>query len=174
MTATERLIKNEEPHALETAIYQNVSSIGDGTGTTELIGSAAADYFVIPPIGKKYRLKRMNLAQIDLNFSDATKYGAGNALTNGITITAENEAGIIKNYTPVSIKRTHDWALLAGVDSSSTGAAGADINLVRWTFSKGCSDILLDGTKGEFLRFSFGDAMNFMDSITIQVQGCEV
>lgn len=174
MTATERLIKNEEPHALDASIYQEVSSVGDGTGTVELIASAAADYFVIPPANEKYRLKRMNIAQIDGNFSAATGYGAGAALTNGITITSENGSGVIKNYTPTPIKRTYDWSLLAGVDATSIGAAGADINTVRWTFSKGCSDIILDGSKGEFLRVSFGDAMNFMTSIKIMVQGCKV
>lgn len=174
MTATERLIKDAEAHALEAAIFQNVSSVGDGTGTVELIASSPADYYVIPPANEKYRLKRMNVAQIDANFSAATGYGAGSALTNGITITAENSSGVIKNYTPVSIKRTYDWALLSGVDASSINAAGADINLVRWTFAKGCSDILLDGSKGEFLKVSFGDAMDFMTSIRIMVQGCKV
>ena len=174
MTATERLHKNEQPEALENLIYQNVSSVGDGTGTTELIASSAADYYVIPPGNEKYRLKRMTVAQIDGNFNAATGYGAGSALTNGITITVENESGVIKNFTPVPIKRTYDWALLAGVDAATTGAAAADINLVRWTFAKGCSDILLDGSKGEFLKVSFGDAMNFMTSLNIQVQGCKV
>ena len=174
MTATERLHKNAQPDALENMIYQNVSSNGDGTGVTDLIGAAAADYYVIPPAGEKYRLKRMTVAQIDGNFNSAIGYGAGSALTNGITITVENGSGIIKNFTPVPIKRTYDWALLAGVDASSIGAAGADINLVRWTFEKGCSDILLDGSKGEFLKVSFGDVMNFMTSLNIQVQGCKV
>lgn len=171
MTATERLIKNEEALATETAVYQMVSSVGDGTGTTELIASAAADYYVIPPPGVKYRLRRMNVAQVDGNFNAATGYGAANALTNGITITVENDHGVIKNYTPVPIKKTYDWSLLSGVDASSIGAAGADINLVRWTFNKGHSDILLDGSKGEFMRVSFGDAMNFMTHLTIMVQG---
>ena len=174
MTATERLHKDAEASSLDSGIYQNVSSNGDGTGVTDLKGAAPADYFVIPPAGEKYRLKRMNVAQIDANFNAATGYGAGSALSVGITITTENASGIIKNYTPVPIKRTYDWALLAGIDATGTAAAGADINLVRWTFAKGCSDILLDGSKGEFLRVSFGDAMNFMDSVRIQVQGCKV
>ncbi len=174
MTATERLIKNEEAVAFASTIYQNVSSNGDGTGVTDLIGAAPADYFVTPPAGEKYRLKRLTVAQIDGNFNAATGYGAGTALTVGIKITAENAGGVLADYTPVPIKRTYDWALLAGVDASSIGAAGADINTVRWTFEKGCSDILLDGDKGEFLRVSFGDAMDFMTSLNIQVQGCKV
>ena len=157
----------------ERAVYQNVSSNGDGTGITDLIASAAADYFITPGPKEKYRLRRMTVAQIDGNFNAATGYRAGSALTNGITITVENGNGIIINYTPVPIKRTYDWALLSGVDSATTGAAAADINLVRWTFAKGCGDIELDGSKGEFLKVSFGDAMNFMTSLNIQVQGCK-
>jgi hypothetical protein len=174
MTATERLIKNEEPAQFESIIYQNVSSVGDGTGVTDLIGAAPADYYVIPPAGEIYRLKRMTIAQIDANFNTATGYGAGAALTVGIKITAENAGGVLTDYTPVPIKRTYDWSLLAGVDASTTGGAGADANLVRWTFARGCSDMLLDGNKGEFLRVSFGDPMDFMTSINIQVQGCRV
>lgn len=174
MTTTERLIKDAETAEHESIIYQNVSSVGDGTGVTELIGAAAADYFVTPPSGEKYRLKRMNISQIDGNFNAATGYGAGSALTNGIVITVENAGGVLINFTPVPIKRTYDWGLLAGVDANSIGAAGADIYLVRWTFGKGCSDILLDGSKGEFLKVAFGDAMSFMTSINIQVQGCRV
>ena len=157
----------------ERALYQNVSSNGDGTGTTELIGAAAADYYVRPSPGEKFTLKRLNMVQIDANFNAATGYGAGAALTNGITVTVEGDNGVIVNYTPIPIKKTYDWALLSGVDASSINAAGADVNIVRWTFSKGCGDIVLDGAKGEFLKVSFGDAMNFMTSLAIQVQGCK-
>lgn len=156
----------------ESALYQNVSSVGDGTGIINLTGAAPADYTVTPDSTTVYVLKRMNILQVDANFNNALGYGAGAALTNGITITVENASGVIKNYTPEPIKTTYEWGLLAGVDSSTTGGAGADANLVRWTFARGCGNIELDGSKGEFLKVSFGDAMNFMDLVRIQVQGC--
>jgi hypothetical protein len=152
-------------------VYQLVSSDGKGGGTYNLNQNAAADYFVIPDQDEKICLRRMNVWETDLSFTNAAVYGAGSALTNGIGITVENPDGIIKNYTPVKIKTTFEWALLAGVDSSSIGGAGTDPHLVRWTFNKGGGDIMLDGSKGEFLRVSYGDAMDFMTSIRIMVQG---
>lgn len=170
-TLTEILLENQKSGEKENAVYQNVSSIGDGTGVINLIVAAPAAYTVIPPNGTIYRLKRMTLLQIDGSFNPATGYGAGNALTNGITITVENGSGVIKNYTPEPIKTTHEWGLLSGVDSVIVGGAGADANLVRWTFDAGNGLIDLDGSSGEFLKVDFGDAMSFMDMIRIQVQG---
>jgi hypothetical protein len=152
-------------------IFQLVSSNGDGTGTVDLNQSSAADYYVRPGLKEKYVLRRMNVWEVDQAFTTATNYGAGSALTNGIGITVENGNEIIKNYTPVTIKTTFEWGLLAGVDSSPLFGAGEDAHLVRWTFNKGGGNIVLDGSKGEFLKVSYGDAMNFMTSIRIQVQG---
>lgn len=162
---------NSENRNPEKHIFQMVSSVGDGTGVTELNAAAPADYMIKPKAGEIYVLKRLNLWQIDANFNSASGYGAGSALTNGIGITVENGLGVIKNYTPLKIKTTYEWSLLAGVDASTSLAAGADVNLVRWTFAKGGGNIVLNGTKGEFLKFSFGDAMNFMTNLRIQVQG---
>lgn len=170
-TMTELLKEMIQSGKKENAVYQNVSSVGDGTGVINLIGAAPAAYTVTPASGTIYRLKRMTLLQIDGSFNPATGYGAGNALTNGITITVENGSGIIKNYTPEPIKTTHEWGLLAGVDSVIVGGAGADANLVRWTFAAGSGNIDLDGSSGEFLKIDFGDIMSFMDMIRIQVQG---
>lgn len=168
-----RLTELAENTPKEMALYQNLSSNGDGTGTINLIAATPASYTIKPGPGEKYTLKRLNMLQVDGNFNSALGYGAGAALTNGITVTVEDSNGIVKNYTPEPIKTTYEWALLAGVDASTTGGAGADGNLVRWTFARGCGDITLDGDKGEVFKISFGDAMNFMDVIRIQVQGCK-
>lgn len=173
-TVSELLIKEQEVVSPSLHLFQNVSSVGDGTGVINLIGAAPAAYTVTPGAGEKIRLKRLNMLQIDANFNNATGYGAGSALTNGITITVENGSGVIKDYTPEPIKTTYEWALLAGVDASTVGGAGADVNIIRWTFEKGCGDIILDGDKGEFLKVDFGDAMDFMNVIRILVQGCTI
>lgn len=153
------------------SIYQLLSSDGKGGGVVNLNAAAPAAYTITPESHEVYVLKRMNVWQVDANFNAATGYGAGSALTNGITITVENASGIIVNYTPVSIKTSFEWALLAGVDIPVIGGAGADALPIRWTFNKGDGNIILDGSKGEFLKVSFGDAMNFMDHLRIMVQG---
>lgn len=157
----------------ERTIYQLLDTVGDGTGAVDMNHTAARDYYIRPKQNEKYVLRRLNLWEVDADFSNASVYGAtgGAALTNGIKITVENNSGVIKDYTPVSIKTTFEWALLAGVDSSTLGSAGADPHLVRWTFARGGGDITLDGSKGEFLKVSMGDAMNFLTQCRMQVQG---
>jgi hypothetical protein len=152
-------------------VFQLISSDGKGGGTVDLNQNAAADYYFIPDPNEKIRLERMNVFEVDGSFTNAAGYGAGTALTNGIGITVENADGVLKNYTPVRIKTTYEWALLAGVDSTFVGGAGSDPHMVRWTFAKGGGPILLDGSKGEFLRVSFGDAMDFLTLSKIMVQG---
>lgn len=170
-TVTELLTKEQEIIDPSLHIFQNVSSGGDGAGVINLIGAAPAAYTVTPGSGNKIVLTRLNMLQVDGNFNSAAGYGAGSALTNGITITVENAGGVIKNYTPEPIKTTYEWSLLAGVDASTIGGAGADANLVRWTFNRGGGNITLDGDKGEFLKVDFADVMSFMTIIRIMVQG---
>lgn len=152
-------------------IYQLLSVNGKGTGTVDMNQSSATSFYIKPGPNEIYVLRRLNLWEVDGAFTSAAGYGAGAALTNGITITVENSAGIIKNYTPVPIKTTYEWGLLAGTDTPFIGGAGADAHLVRWTFSKGGGDIVLNGKKGEFLKVAYGDAMNFMTSSRMMVQG---
>lgn len=152
-------------------IFQLFSTNGDGTGIVELNQNAAKDYFVRPGLLEKFVLRRMNTWEVDGSFTNAAGYGAGGALTNGIGITVEDGNGIIKNYTPVKIKTTYEWSLLAGVDNTAVFSGGDDAHVVRWTFARGGGNITLDGSKGEFLKVSYGDAMDFMTFVRILVQG---
>ena len=165
------LIRDGMGRAPKDQIFQLVSSAGDGTGTVDLNQNAAADYFVRPGINEKFVLKRMNVWEVDGAFTDAAGYGAGSALSNGIGITVEDGNGIIKNYTPVTIKTTYEWSLLAGVDNTAVFSGGDDARVVRWSFFKGGGNITLDGSKGEFLKVSYGDAMDFLTLSRIMVQG---
>jgi hypothetical protein len=115
----------------------------------------------------------MNVHAIDDNFNNATLYGSiVGALTNGISIHIENSAGdTVKDFTPINIKRSHDWALLAGVDSSVIGAAGADALKIRWTFMRGYDDIILNGDKGEKLVLTIRDNLTTMVDQLVMVQG---
>jgi hypothetical protein len=159
----------------EDAIYQALDTVGNGTGSIEqaVNGSSTPVKFLIkPPATEKYRLKRMNLHAIDLNWSNALFYGASAALTNGLRVYKENDGGIIKEYTGnFKIKRTHDWALLAGVDATTVGGSGADPLTVRWTFARGFSDIILDGSKNERLVIEVQDDLSGLDSQVAVVQG---
>lgn len=165
------LLKDSMGRAPKDQIFQLFSTNGDGTGTVELNQNAAADYFIRPGLLEKFVIKRMNLWEIDGSFTDAAGYGAGSALSVGIGITVEDGNEIIKNYTPVKFKTTYEWSLLAGVDNTAVFSGGDDAHVVRWSLFKGGGNIVLDGSKGEFMRLSYGDAMDFMTFIRVMVQG---
>jgi hypothetical protein len=161
------------------SIYQALSTNGDGTGTISqnVDGSITPVLFYIqPPSNEKYRLRRMNVHAIDANWNNALQYGAlGAALANGIKIYVRDDSGIIKDYTrDMTIKRTHDWALLAGVDSVNIGAATADPLLVRWTFARGASDIIIDGSNNERLIVEIPDDLTGLDEQLCEVQGFRI
>jgi hypothetical protein len=166
-----QLMENAAGRGPERHIFQLLSTTGKPTGTTAMNHTAARDYYIRPDANETYVLRRLTVWEVDGSFTNAAGYGAGAALTNGIGITVENPDGVIKNYTPVTIKTTYEWGLLAGIDSTSIGGAGADPHLVRWTFGKGGGNITLDGSKGEFLKVSCGDAMNFLTAARMMVQG---
>lgn len=156
-------------------IYQLLSTNGDGTGTVSMNvdgSSTSVKFFIQPPVTEKYTLKRMNIQAIDNNFNNANLYGTL-TLANGMDIYIENDSGIIKRFTnEFKIKRTHDWALLAGIDTIDIGNAVSDPLLVRWTFEKGCSDFILDGSNTERIVVEIRDLMTGLDDQLIMVQGC--
>lgn len=157
------------------SIYQLLSTNGDGTGTVSMNvngSSTSVKFYIQPPLTEKYVLKRMNVEAIDGNFNNALLYGTL-TLANGMDIYIENDSGLIKRYTDqFKIKRAHDWALLAGVDSVNIGGAVSDPLLVRWTFVRGCSDIILNGSNTERLVVEVPDNMTGLDDQLIMVQGC--
>ena len=159
-------------------IFQALDIVGDGSGATsqKVNGSVTPVKFMIkPPATHKYILKRLNLEAIDGNWNNALFYGASSALANGIRIYIEDDSGIVKEYTSnFKIKRARDWSLLAGTDAVTVGTAGADPLTVRWTFARGCSDIVLDGSKNERLVMEIQDDLQGLDDQIAVVQGCRV
>ncbi len=161
----------------DNSIYQLLTVNGDGTGngSQNVNGSITPVLFYIQPASNEMHiLRRMNIESIDANFNNAAQYGAlGAALANGIKIYVEvNGGALIKDYTKdITIKRNHDWALLAGVDSPVIGGAGNDALLARWTFALGGGDIILDGSKNERLVIEIPDDLQGLTDQLAFVQG---
>ena len=160
---------------LESAIFQFLSKNGDGSGVTSqaVNGSGAPEEFYIqPPEDEVYVLKRMNLEAIDSAFTNATNYGAISTLAVGITVRVlDSDNNVVKDFTPIPIKRSHDWGLLSGVDATALGGAGSDALLVRWTFARGYGDIILDGGLGHRFVLSVNDDLTGLDDQLAMVQG---
>jgi hypothetical protein len=159
----------------ENAVYQMLSVNGDGSGAINqnVNGSVAPVLFYIqPPADEKFRLQRMTVHAIDGNWNDALQYGAIGALPNGIRIYVRDDSGIIKEYTKeFTIKRTHDWSLLAGVDSVNIGGSLADPFMVRWTFNRGATDIVLNGANNERFVVEIQDDLTGLNDQLSMVQG---
>jgi hypothetical protein len=155
-------------------LHQLLSVNGDGTGATSMNvnGSVTSVKFEIqPPSDKIYQLRRMNTEILAANFNSAALYGAL-TLANGMRIYIENDSGIIKEYTNgFTIKRNHDWSLLAGVDSVISGGAGTDALNIRWTFPNGGSEMILNGANNERLVLEVQDDQTGLVDQLSQIQG---
>lgn len=157
------------------ALNQMVSSVGDGSGTTEM-AAAGAVYKVAPAVDWTYELYRINGYIEDNGKFQGAYYGATEALATGITLTVENASGTIATLTPYPITKIGHWALVAGVDMKFTDfSVGNDMCMIRWTFAKSGPPIRLRGDDGEFLKFTVGDNLGVggaaLVSHLFQVQG---
>ena len=159
---------------VQNAIFQYLSTGGDGTGTTSTNADGdptPVEFSIEPPAGETYLLSRMNVEVIDANFNNANLYGAI-TLANGMSIQVVNGAGaVLKDFTPINIKRSHDWVLLAGVDSVVIGGATSDALKVRWTFKNGYDFLMLNGDNGEKLVLTVSDDMTGLDDQLMMMQG---
>jgi hypothetical protein len=154
----------------EKGLYRVLDTNGDGTGTIQQ-ATTADKYFIQPPEGVMYVLKRVNIYVEDTNFNSAALYGTI-TLTNGIKSYVETDDGIIINFTAQqTIKTSYQWGLLAGSDVPVQGGALADPLNIRWTFSKGMGDIILSGNKGERFVMETQDDMSALASQLAMVQG---
>lgn len=156
-------------------LEQLLSTNGDGTGTVEMAGAAAV-YKITPPAGWTYELHRLNVYIEDDGKFRGDRYGATEALTNGIVITLENAGGVLATLTPQVIKQIGHWHLLAGVDVFITDyTAGNDHMSIRWTFTKGGGAIKLVGDNGEFFKLNVQDDLGAggaaLVSHLVQIQG---
>ena len=155
----------------ENRIEQLLDTVGDGTGTTDMV-SGSGVYKIVPPIGEKYDLFRMNVYIEDSSKFRADRYSGAGALSNGVDITIQDTSGSICRLTPLPITKIGHWNLLAGIDTFVTDfSIGNDMVAVRVTFSRGGGNILLDGNKGQFFQVNVQDDLSDLVSHLIKVQG---
>ena len=154
-----------------------MDTVGDGSGTTDMTRSTTTIYKVVPGTTEQFRLARINIYVEDgVNEKfDAALYGATQAIdSTGIVVSVDNASGLIETLTPQPITQIGHWDLVAGVDMKFTNfpSGAADYCGVRWTFAKHIpGGLIIDGSRGEFLRFHVqGDLSDLVDH-RAQVQG---
>ena len=133
-------------------IYHYMDTIGNGRGDIDFIDN----YSVTPtkarhnvPANEHHELHRLIISIEDSSGMKADEYGdLGAALTNGITIVAEDDNSTLLNITDnVPIKTNAQWGQLCfDTELKSWGGTPSDdILLVRFTFEKSGLPIVIHG-----------------------------
>lgn len=143
----------------EFKLYQFLDTIGDGTGTVNAIGdysSAAADFFIQPPVGQRYVIHRMLINITASGVVDSGFYGDGLVLTNGIQVlTARSDdtvTCILSGQLP--ILTNSDWGQRCFDAPRRAWGAGNEYIPIRWTFSKGGRPIVLENQAKLIVRLN--------------------
>jgi hypothetical protein len=152
---------------------------GDGSGTTDMVSDSPRAYFIQPPPGEIYVIKRINVYIEDGTNEkfDAAKYGATTELSNGIVLSIQDANGNLATLTPQAITKLGHWDLGAGIDMLVTDfpAGASDLAAVRWTFTRGGGALFLIGDNDEKLVMDVQDDLGAgsaqLVSHIAQVQG---
>lgn len=156
MSWNTRLDKNTSHDTpVERHISQFLDTNGDGSGDIDMGvdgDTTQTEFFIEPPAGEIYTLKKANLLIIATTFADSSKY-AGQTLTEpqGIKIYVERDGTEAKNYTyGRNITTTYEWGLLAGLSNRLEDAVFSNPFNAEWVFSESGGDILLYGGSGSY------------------------
>jgi hypothetical protein len=126
-------------------VYQMLSTDGHGGGTTSFVG-AANNFKITAPPNTEIVLTRLLVYLEDGGQFRGDRYGGTIALTNGILCRIYDTDGttVLKNFTPLPIKKIGHWGWLAGVDVFGTDyTTGNNTWIVRWTLAKSGSEASL-------------------------------
>ncbi len=155
-------------------IFQYLDSVGDGSGTTNLVGdySGGATVFKIAPgAGEVFRLARMIGFVEDGGSFDSGYYGNAITLTNGIALNHDYGAGTVDMMGGLTVKTSGDWAGLCHDVTHSNFGSGNEFITVRWTFSKTGQYVRLDGDAGDELRMTLHDNFSGLVNHRFMIQG---
>jgi hypothetical protein len=128
-------------------VYRYVSSDGTTAGNKSMIGdySSGVTEFWIENTERTIQIRRAVIEIRDSGQFSYEKYGALNALTNGILVKVKDNNGVeqLDLTDGLPIKSYAHWGRLCYDRSNLPIGSGDGFVNVRWTFEKGGSDILL-------------------------------
>ena len=155
---------------------QRLDTNGDGTGTTNANGDYSGtqgEFFVLPPAGIVYRIRRLLVCIEDANGFRAEKYGSlAGALTNGIQMEVhDGSTQIIDFLAGATVKTNAAWGAYSFDVELKTWGAGDEILLVRWTFGRAGVPIRLVGDSTQRLRVLLNDDLTGLIAHLLTVQG---
>lgn len=152
---------------------KRLGTIGDGTGVTNMNvdGSIVPVIFKIkPPIGEIWRIATWNLYIQDSGSFDATRWGNGLILTNGVLPRVKID-GITQNLLDFPIKNTGDIAALAGTVTPLAIGVGDEILTAIWSFINQGQYLRLIGDNEDELQLVIQDDLTALNMQYVQVLG---
>jgi hypothetical protein len=160
-------------------IYQFLAT---STGGTEAIGnystgaggSSGAIFAIQPPAGESWRIERMLIHIQDTGIFAAQEYGKLSALTNGIQVRVENDAGTVHDLTAITVKTNAQWSRQCFDTRIDTWGVGDEFLSSRWTFAKGGYPLHLIGDNNERLEVFLLDSTTGLNAHNFYVNGYKV
>ncbi len=155
---------------------QLLSTVGDGTGTTDMVGDYSSVDGVFSVAGgagdDAITIARLLIFVQDAGVFDAERYGNGIVLTNGIDLAVKDAAGTstVVQLTPAPIKTSGDLSALAYDTQFVSVGTGDKYSTTRWTFSKFASPGLVLN-KGQQLVATLSDDFTGLVHHRMTVQG---
>ena len=156
---------------------QFATEAGDGTGSPAAIGDYSGgetDFLVTCPENVLIKMNRVIVQYEDQgNFAGAV-YGAGAALTNGISVLHLNDAGdIVRDWTSLQrIVANANWTRYCFDRDYLEFGVGNNYFGCRWTFGRSGAPITL--RTGQSIAVRLRDDMSFLVDQTFNFQGVRI
>ena len=143
-------------------LSQLLSSNGDGTGSTEMIGNYTEDtrFYVAPPAGQKFYISRLLVFIEDVGAFDSGAYGKDVVLTRGIHLHL-HQNGDTTLLTPEHVFTNSHWGQYC-YDISLHSFGGGQVNgvmLARWSFFKAIP-LGIDSIDADMFMLHEGDRLS--------------
>ncbi len=180
---------------IDTNTFQLASSIANAIAGTQIEGTVdSSGTWTVnvsvqtmragPPAGEVWDIDRMIVRLEDGSAAfNADKYGALNALTNGVQVQVGQADGTVLHYftgekddgsAQQTIQTNLDWFAMFYDMKEATFGSGDDAIMGRWSFFKGGASIRLDGDRGDEIQVAIDDDLTGLVSHTFRLEGNKV
>lgn len=143
-------------------VFRFLDTNGDGSGTKNANGNYSVTpetFYIQPPAGEKFEIYRMILTIEDSGSIDASAYGNGITLTNGVEFAVYDGDDVLKldllDGDPIITNG--DWArIMYDINITNFGVGNQYLN-GRFTIRNAGAALLLDGKLGDRLEIKLND-----------------
>lgn len=153
--------------------FQRLSSVGDGTGTTNMNvdgSSAAVTFKISPAAGETMKISRIMIYVEDAGTFDAAKWGNGVTLTNGFNFKHKKD-DVTTDMLGFGVKTSGDMASVCHDLNHNSFGTGNEFASWRWTFTKAGDTVTLNGDAGDEFQVVVNDLQTGLVAMYVMAQG---